>query len=190
MDALSKTCNSCGVLKPLTDFYKESRSSDGKRYSCKGCDKIRKRKYLKTEEGRSGRYSSRAKHRMTEREYSSRYRVKNRAKEMVRHAKNRAKRMNIPFTLSAHVDKIQKRLDAGFCELSGLPLNICLGRRYDSPSIHRIEPQKGYTLKNTMVVLLGLNCALGFWGPDTAIKMIDAMKDLSLKKSPKSSSKQ
>ena len=33
----SKTCKICGVQKPLSEYYREARSSDGRRYECKGC---------------------------------------------------------------------------------------------------------------------------------------------------------
>jgi len=34
-----KICNTCEVLKPLTDFYKESRTRDGYQARCKACQK-------------------------------------------------------------------------------------------------------------------------------------------------------
>ena len=34
-----KTCNSCNVPKPLSNFSKQSSSKDGYKYRCKDCDK-------------------------------------------------------------------------------------------------------------------------------------------------------
>jgi hypothetical protein len=36
---LTKTCNSCGATKPLTEYYKMTRSPDGYKTSCKDCAK-------------------------------------------------------------------------------------------------------------------------------------------------------
>lgn len=37
---MTKTCTKCKTEKPLTDFYKDSAAPDGKRFHCKGCQKI------------------------------------------------------------------------------------------------------------------------------------------------------
>ena len=36
-----KRCRDCGVIKPLTDYYKSSRTPDGKQYICKICSRYR-----------------------------------------------------------------------------------------------------------------------------------------------------
>lgn len=33
-----KQCNTCGLIKPVTEFSKQSKNKDGLRYSCKMCD--------------------------------------------------------------------------------------------------------------------------------------------------------
>jgi hypothetical protein len=38
-------CNKCNQTKPVTDFFKESQSIRGYRYSCKECEKPRFKKY-------------------------------------------------------------------------------------------------------------------------------------------------
>jgi hypothetical protein len=37
MTARSKTCNKCGLRKPLSDFYKQVGMRDGHRNNCKVC---------------------------------------------------------------------------------------------------------------------------------------------------------
>ncbi len=36
-DATEKACTSCGVVKPLTDFYAEKRNANGRMSQCKAC---------------------------------------------------------------------------------------------------------------------------------------------------------
>ena len=43
-----KVCGICGVEKPLDDFYKHSKGSQGRQSRCKACNKIVGRKYRKT----------------------------------------------------------------------------------------------------------------------------------------------
>lgn len=39
-----KACNTCGILKPLTDYYRDASSKTGYTGQCKECKRIRKRK--------------------------------------------------------------------------------------------------------------------------------------------------
>lgn len=90
-------------------------------------------------------------------------------------AKARAKRKGLYFGLASHAAQIAKRICNGTCELSGLPFNFA-GGPY-APSIDRIickgtKREKGYTLRNTRVVLWALNCAFGNWGRDTVMQIM------------------
>lgn len=62
-----KTCTSCGVSKPLTEYHREKRASDGKRSVCKQCRKIE----------RSDWYLSNREYHL---EYYKKYRVGNKDK--------------------------------------------------------------------------------------------------------------
>ena len=44
-----KICSKCGLLKPLTAYYKDNSSLDGRRSSCKSCTYTKKKKTPKTE---------------------------------------------------------------------------------------------------------------------------------------------
>jgi len=161
-----RTCTKCGETKPLTAFYAEKRGRNGRRYSCKDCDR-RRRKPLTT----------RTRHRKTEAEYSLAYRTKHRAKELVRHAQRRASKMLLPFDLDLHIPELQMRIDTGTCEMTGLPMPVQNGRQWNTPSIDRIEPTKGYVLSNVRIVCLAVNCALGFWGPEVLLAIADAIRE-------------
>ena len=82
-----------------------------------------------------------------------------RAKMLFDGVRKRARNKGWDFNLD--VEWIEKRLDAGVCELSGV--EFCLktfGRRSRNmyaPSIDRKNPAKGYTKRNSHIVLSGVN---------------------------------
>lgn len=164
----TKICHKCRIEKPLSEFAPEKRSKDGHRYSCRECDRKRYRDYAsrKQEERISKRREWRKAHPGVEAQYQSKYRRVHRAKNLIRHAKRRSEIAGLPFDLDLHTEEIQARIDAGRCEITGLPLRIENGRAWDSPSIDRIDPKKGYVYSNIRIVCHAMNCALGDWGED------------------------
>lgn len=79
-------------------------------------------------------------------------------------AARRAKRKGITYTLTTEdVADIQKRIDAGFCELTRVAFSDNKPLR---PSIDRIDSSKGYEIGNIRIVCHAVNCALGEWGED------------------------
>jgi len=79
-------------------------------------------------------------------------------------ARNRAKRKGVPFSLS-HED-IEKALLRGRCQVTGLPFTLQAtgGQHPFSPTLHRVNPAKGYTRRNTKLVIWAFNAACCFWG--------------------------
>jgi 5-methylcytosine-specific restriction endonuclease McrA len=51
----TKVCNGCGVDKPLSEYYKETRGKYGVRGVCKSCYILRLKRYRQTEHGREAR---------------------------------------------------------------------------------------------------------------------------------------
>ena len=92
-------------------------------------------------------------------------------------AKQRAVRKNVPYDLDAHRDDIAKRVKAGRCEMSGMPFNFEEGLNFYSPSLDRINPEKGYTHDNIRVILYGWNVALGPWGEDVLKQAINEWQE-------------
>ena len=172
-----KQCKKCGVEKPLTEFFAEKRSADKHRYSCKDCDTQRRKDYWASlPDLKKSRKKWRASRILTDRDYGLKYRLKHRAKDLIRHAKLRAAKKSLPFDLHHHVKEIQSRIDRGFCELTGIPFNLESGRTFDSPSLDRIDPSAGYIYSNLRVVCHLMNCALGDWGEATLEKVVKAWK--------------
>lgn len=99
-----------------------------------------------------------------------------RAQCLISYARRRASKRSIAFDLDSHVSTLQARIDAGTCELTGIPFTLDNGRQWDSPSIDRIEPSKGYVLSNVRVVLHAVNAALGDWGEGVLLKIATAMQ--------------
>ena len=119
--------------------------------------------------------SSEDRRKLRDREYGRAYRMRHRAKDLIRHAKVRAEKKGVAFDLDEHVEKIQELIDTGVCEVTGLPLNLDGGRTWDSPSLDRVNPSAGYLFSNVRVVLHALNGAMGDWGENIVIKMAKAM---------------
>jgi hypothetical protein len=91
-----------------------------------------------------------------------RWRDENRGHALVNVAKNRAKNFKIPFDLS--VENIQKRIDNGCCEVTGISFDLTTPRAWNAPSLDQIIPKAGYTMENTRVVLYALNVMANSWG--------------------------
>ena len=83
------------------------------------------------------------------------------AQDLVAGAKFRAKQKKMPFSLD--VERIQKAIESGVCEVTGLPFDLRRGSRDGqsnggrkspwSPSLDRRVPASGYTNHNTRVVV-------------------------------------
>ena len=72
---------------------------------------------------------------------------------------------------------LRRRIDRGECELTGIPFNLDDGKRWDSPSLHRIDANTGYTPENTRVVLHCLNVMANVWGENKIIEIANAIME-------------
>ena len=159
-----KQCTTCGRRRPLDDFRRYvGRSPDGRRPLCKDCQRAYEVGWRRAHR----EHLRQARQRRTEkaRAYVQRYNLAHRGEILVKEAIRRARRRGLPCDLRAHAAALIRRVHAGRCELTGLPLN--LGRRtvsWDSPSLDRIVPALGYTMTNVRVVCFAMNAALGSWG--------------------------
>ena len=128
----------------------------------------RKRNKPKLKEARMRRASG-------EREYRKQYNARNRGHILVSEARRRALRKSIPFDLDDHVDEIEARVQNGTCEMTGLPFNLHATQiGWDSASLDKIDPNKGYVYGNVRIVCFGMNAALGHWGEKVLRKMLTA----------------
>jgi hypothetical protein len=101
-------------------------------------------------------------------------RLEKRAMCLVATVRIRARKRSITFDLDEHVPELQERINAGRCELTGVPFDLAPGRKYNSPSLDRINPKGGYVYDNVRVVLNCVNAALGDWGEDILRSVMEA----------------
>jgi len=144
-----RTCKRCATEKPLSEFYANSKGNY--RSTCKACvtsaERDRKRRH--TPKVAAAQKS---------------WRDKKRGYALTNVAKHRAKLKQLPFDLDPA--DIQRRIDAGRCELTGIPFDTSTPRAWNAPSLDRIDPACGYTMDNVRVVLYSLNVMANTWGPD------------------------
>lgn len=119
----------------------------------------------------------------------ARRRKERRAKCLIAAARVRARKRDLLFDLDQHIDDLQARVDVGLCELSGTLFDLSPGRTFASPSLHRINPGKGYTHGNILVICHAMNVALGDWGEDALRRVMEGWQATrSARRSPPSSS--
>ncbi len=75
---------------------------------------------------------------------------------------------------------VEKKLREGRCEVTGIEFSYDRPKpHYNAnpfaPSLDRIDCKKGYTYKNTQVVIWGYNVAKSFLDPDDFEKLIDGI---------------
>jgi hypothetical protein len=100
-------------------------------------------------------------------EAGAEFRLRRRASCLIATTRTRARKRGLAFDLDQHRADIQARIDRGACELTGEPFDLSPGRKFNSPSLDRINPARGYTHDNVRVVLNLVNAALGDWGEAT-----------------------
>lgn len=99
-------------------------------------------------------------------EREAKRRREKRGQTLVATVRTRARKRGLAFDLDEYIAAIQARIDLGHCELTGQPFDLSPGRRFNSPSIDRIDPSIGYTYANIRIVLNLVNAALGDWGEE------------------------
>lgn len=99
------------------------------------------------------------------REKNTRRRLEKRAMCLVAAARIRARKKGIAFDIGPdEIAKLQSIIDAGVCQLSGVPLTLEGPRSATSPSLDRIAPELGYVSGNLRIVCHALNAGMGDWG--------------------------
>jgi hypothetical protein len=121
-------------------------------------------------------YRARNPEKIKENDYRSKLKPVNRAKLLVNTAHIRAKNMGVPFSLT--VDRVQRVLEAGFCEVTGMP--FVYGKRGEhrlpwSPSLDRLHALDGYTNENVRVVVWIYNAAKWTFGHEDVVRLAKAV---------------
>ena len=109
---------------------------------------------------------------MQKRYYSTK---KGKASMLACSAKQRARKRGLPCQITQKW--VMDRLEKGVCEVTGLPFDISAGngRSAFSPSLHRKNSKRGYTYRNTQVVVWVHNAACNDWPLDDVITYAKAL---------------
>jgi hypothetical protein len=104
--------------------------------------------------------------------------IKRKAQVLMGNAKRRCEDKGVELHL--HHEWVEKHLERGTCELTGLPFSFepppkGLTRRPDAPSLDRISKYKPYTEDNTRVILWAVNCALAEYGTEIMLPILKAV---------------
>lgn len=136
-------CKTCGEVKPYTEFWKQ-RTKRGYFAECKSCQRERNKKWINNNQDRYRQLNAAA---------TKKVRSTSPERTMVNTARARAKKRGIDFSIThedVHIPDV--------CPVLGIQLHSHLGSSSkgggwdDSPSIDRIDNNKGYTPDNIVVV--------------------------------------
>jgi hypothetical protein len=172
-----KSCNKCNQLKNVDEFTKDNRSKDGFCTICKSCkNTIAKERYnmIKDDESfhtkkliSNRKYKELHKEQVKDAwiEYNNRPEIKeknhnryknlqelmspqDRLKELIRRAKQRAKKYDLIFTLEENDLELVE-----YCPILNIKLNWDGGpRSKNTPSLDKIIPELGYTKENSRII--------------------------------------
>lgn len=140
-----KRCCVCEEHKPLNEFSVNNSAKDKLQYRCKACDIAYQTKRREADREKFAEYS---------RQYqrARRQNFDYRLQMLVNASKQRAKLKNIEHSITASDLKAIYPID-GRCPIFGVKLEFnSAGFRDNSPSVDRIDPNKGYTLDNIQVI--------------------------------------
>ena len=171
-----KVCLRCKRTCSESEFHRDRSTPDGLARYCKQCNRASclrwQRKHpVYMKEYRKKWYTS---HPESVQRSGRKFRENHVGSWLILNARNRARLKELPFDLDAHREALLERANRMVCELTGIEL-IANGRKaYNSPSLDRISPKKGYIYSNVRIVCYAMNCALGTWGETGLRKVIDA----------------
>ncbi len=163
---MTKRCCTCREDKPIEEFHHWNRSPDGHVKRCKKCARMSHNNSRRRHKDKINRINREAyvlhkpRIRATQSKYLRNRREKARSGDKAIHAqilfkaiRYRAKRKGIPFNIEASDIVI-----SDLCPVLGLKLEMSLRQMSPaSATVDRIEPAKGYTKGNIIVVSLKAN---------------------------------
>ena len=164
-----KYCNKCETTKSLDDFNNNPKLSDGKRSTCRTCERKYRIEYK--ESGRKAAYLR--KHRASGGKTTQDYILENPKKEMFYGAKTRAKGSGLDFNIT--IDDI---VIPDICPIFNIPLFRGKGSSSgNSPSLDRRDNSKGYVKGNICVISNRANSLKRDTTIEDLEKIIKYMKD-------------
>lgn len=103
--------------------------------------------------------------------------IRGRALKLINNARARSVSKNIEIDLP--LEWLEEKLIKNECEITKLPFDLSKpdghARRFNAPSLDRIDKTKGYTPENTRLVLWLVNCALSEYGSEIVLPVLKLM---------------
>lgn len=151
MEVKGRICNDCRIYKLKDNFAKHKKCKDGIYSICYECSNIRKRKYyqenkkdlLEKQRIKRNTHSYRAKNRLQQKQY----RKNNPVKLLIMWARNKCKKRDIEFNL-----KEKDLTYTGICPVFNIKLEMGGENLDNSPTLDRIDPNKGYIAGNVQII--------------------------------------
>lgn len=170
----TKVCSKCKLDININDFYSDLSRKDGLSYICKQCGKKRLKIYYEKNRKKMIKYSQqyrqenflqvakyqkeyRYKNRHKKRKYSKEYYRNNLAKIMLKSSKYHAKQRNFEHCITEKdiqqkLDKCKNENGEYICPVFGIKICVNSKLKYNSISLDRINPNKGYVPNNISVI--------------------------------------
>lgn len=184
----TKRCCGCKQEKPASEFYGDKRKRDGLQGRCKPCTSIKNAEY-KAKHPEYFRkqcrinYTAKYRHENAERyqKYKSEYlhrrkqtltSIEGRLYMIFKAAQDRAKRANLPFTITREWVTNQWEIQQGKCKVTGIPITLNVNENGEkfyapfNPSLDQIHAGRGYTPENTRLICVIVNLALNKFGDE------------------------
>jgi hypothetical protein len=151
----TKKCCICKEEKPLFEFSKNLSSKDGLQYKCRPCDVEYQRKRRKANPQKTTDY-------LRKYQQNKRKDFDYRLQMLINASKQRARLKGREHSIN--VDDLKAIYPKnGCCPIFGMKLEFnSAGFRENSPSIDRIDSQKGYTKDNIQIVSWKANRIKGY----------------------------
>ena len=163
----SKQCNRCLVEKPLEEFHTNPKGKYGRKSICKSCVW----EYNKSPPSRQ-RIRDRGKLPSVKAK-GREWKVKNKERGLLAHAKSRAKEKNIEFNI-----ELQDIHIPDTCPILGIPIiRDSKGISDNSPTLDRIDSSKGYIKGNVMVISYRANTIKSFGTAEEHRKIAEFLEE-------------
>ena len=166
----TKKCCICKEEKPLSGFSKNLASKDGLQYKCRPCDVEYQRKRKAADPQKVINYSKQY-------QQNKRKDFDYRLQMLINASKQRAKLKSRQHSINVDDLKAIYPKD-GCCPIFGMKLEFnSAGFRENSPSIDRIDSQKGYTKDNIQIISWKANRIKGYASVEELEMLLSYLKD-------------
>lgn len=168
----NKKCNTCEEVKHIDNFNRHKSEKGGYNRTCKQCK-------WKRDKNREQSDPENYKRRRRERHLERSMNPKSKASQLLLGVRHRAKKRNLAFDLD--IEWLSKKIEFGRCEVTGIKFDLSPFSQSPthgannqiinawSPTLDRIEPNKGYVKENVRLVVKMFNTFKNFWDDDTVL---------------------